>query len=85
MLQKCKIYNLIENTFCYASSVPIDLQRHSVPLFKDEFIIIYARTRDETDLISKFLNDRKIKSLSYHAGLEKNLRNKIQKNMRSLE
>ena len=39
LLQKCKSWDLIENIFLCLSLVLIDLQRHTVPHFKDKFII----------------------------------------------
>ena len=39
LLQKCKSWDLIENTFLCLSLVLIDLRRHTVPHFKDKFII----------------------------------------------
>ena len=39
LLQKCKSWDLIENIFSCLSLVLIDLQKHTVPHFKDKFII----------------------------------------------
>ena len=39
LLQKCKSWDLIEKIFLCLSLVLIDLQRHTVPHFKDKFII----------------------------------------------
>ena len=39
LFQKCKSWDLTENTFLCGSSILIDLQRHTVPPFKDKFII----------------------------------------------
>ena len=47
-----------------------------VKKFKNKFVIIYAKTRDETEKIAKYLSMRKIIALSYHAGLSKDIRNK---------
>ena len=39
LLQKCKSWDMTENTFLCVSSGLIAPQRHTVPLFKDEFMI----------------------------------------------
>ena len=39
LFQKCKSWDLTENTFLCVSSILIDLQRHTLPPFKDKFII----------------------------------------------
>ena len=39
LFQKCKSWDLTGNTFLCVSSILIDPQRHTVPPFKDKFII----------------------------------------------
>lgn len=46
--------------------------------YKTDYIIIYCKTRDETDNISKAINRFGIKSCSYHAGMSNTERETIQ-------
>lgn len=46
--------------------------------YKNEFIIIYTRTRDYTEKIAKVVRDCGIKCLPYHAGLNTDLRHNSQ-------
>ena len=39
MLQNRKYWHLTENAFSFISSIVVALQRHTVPHFKDEFMI----------------------------------------------
>ena len=60
-----------------SSDIKFDLE----PYIKEngnEKCIIYVRTRDMTDKITKILKSCKLKAESYHAGLEIKERNKIQ-------
>ena len=47
--------------------------------YKNEYIIIYCKTRDETDNLAKIINKYGIKCESYHAGIQDKKRNDIQK------
>lgn len=47
--------------------------------FKDQYIIIYCKTRDDTEQIAGVINKLGIKSFAYHAGLQNNERDNIQK------
>ena len=51
--------------------------------FKDEFIIVYAKTRDNTEKISEIINNMNIKCRAYHAGMDTEKRNKIQEKFMS--
>ena len=51
--------------------------------FKNDFIIVYAKTREETEKIAKYLTKNKIKANPYHAGFDKEKKNKIQKDFMS--
>lgn len=46
--------------------------------YKNEYIIIYCKTRDETDKLAETINDFGIKCESYHAGINDKKRNEIQ-------
>lgn len=46
--------------------------------YKNEYIIIYCKTRDETDKLAETINDFGIKCESYHAGITDKKRNEIQ-------
>jgi RecQ family ATP-dependent DNA helicase len=48
--------------------------------FKNEYIIIYCKTRDETDKLAEKITDYGIKCESYHAGINDKKRNEIQQN-----
>jgi len=49
-----------------------------VKKYNDEFIIIYSRTKKETEEISNYLNKNRCSSNYYHAGITKERRDKIQ-------
>lgn len=46
--------------------------------YKDEYIIIYCKTRDETDKLAESINNYGTKCESYHAGICDKKRNEIQ-------
>ena len=46
--------------------------------YKDEYIIIYCKTRDETDNLAIVINDAGINCDAYHAGLSDKIRKSIQ-------
>lgn len=46
--------------------------------YKNEYIIIYCKTRDETDKLAETINKYGIKCESYHAGISDKKRNEIQ-------
>ncbi|ARF09083.1 DEAD/SNF2-like helicase [Catovirus CTV1] len=46
--------------------------------YKDEYVIIYCKTRDDTDKITEIVNDLGIESLAYHAGLNTSSRDDVQ-------
>lgn len=46
--------------------------------YKKDYIIVYCKTRDDTDKITSIINDLGINSLSYHAGLSNKLREEVQ-------
>lgn len=46
--------------------------------YKNEYIIIYCKTRDETDKLAEIISDYGIKCESYHAGINDKKRNEIQ-------
>ena len=46
--------------------------------YKNEYIIIYCKTRDETDLVADNIKDIGIKAESYHAGMNDKSRKQIQ-------
>jgi len=46
--------------------------------YKNEYIIIYCKTRDETDKLAETINNFGIKCESYHAGITDKKRNEIQ-------
>ena len=46
--------------------------------YKNEYIIIYCKTRDETDKLAETINNYGIKCDSYHAGIADKKRNEIQ-------
>lgn len=46
--------------------------------YKNEYIIIYCKTRDETDKLAETINNSGIKCESYHAGIVDKKRNEIQ-------
>jgi Werner syndrome ATP-dependent helicase len=46
--------------------------------YKNEYIIIYCKTRDETDKLAETINNYGIKCDSYHAGISDKKRNSIQ-------
>jgi Werner syndrome ATP-dependent helicase len=48
--------------------------------YKNEYIIIYCKTRDETDKLAKVINSYKINCEAYHAGVSDIKRNEIQTN-----
>jgi RecQ family ATP-dependent DNA helicase len=48
--------------------------------YKEDYIILYCLTRKETDNLSEQLTNNGIKSKAYHAGLDPEQRNTIQKN-----
>ena len=47
--------------------------------YKDEYIIIYCKTREDTEKISDLINNNGIKCDSYHAGFSSKTRDEIQK------
>lgn len=47
--------------------------------YKDQNVIIYCKTKDDTDNIAKILQDNNIKAEAYHAGLNLTKRNVVQK------
>lgn len=47
--------------------------------FKDEYIIIYCKTREETEKLADLINEYGIKCLPYHAGIVSKKREEIQK------
>lgn len=47
--------------------------------YKDEYIIVYCKTREDTEKISEFIKDYGIDCLPYHAGLPSKKREEIQK------
>jgi RecQ family ATP-dependent DNA helicase len=49
-----------------------------VKKYRKEFIIIYAKTRDNTEKISDIINNMNILCKPYHAGMDTEKRNKIQ-------
>ncbi|AYV78982.1 MAG: hypothetical protein Faunusvirus1_2 [Faunusvirus sp.] len=46
--------------------------------YKNDFSIVYTRTKDDTELIAGIISSLGIKSKAYHAGLDKKLRASIQ-------
>lgn len=46
--------------------------------YKNEYIIVYCKTRDDTDKITKIINDMGINCVSYHAGLSNKSRDNVQ-------
>jgi RecQ family ATP-dependent DNA helicase len=46
--------------------------------YKNEYIIIYCKTRDETDNLAETINNYGIKCQSYHAGINDKVRSEIQ-------
>lgn len=46
--------------------------------YKNEYIIIYCKTRDETNKLAETINDYGVKCESYHAGISDKKRNEIQ-------
>ena len=46
--------------------------------YKNEYIIIYCKTRDETDNITEMINNMGINCLAYHAGLDSEIREETQ-------
>ena len=46
--------------------------------YKNDFTIIYCKTRDKTDLISQYLKDNNYNADIYHAGMSSDNRQKIQ-------
>ena len=48
--------------------------------YKNEYIIIYCKTRDETEKIAELINKSGIECFAYHAGLNSNIRNDTQQN-----
>jgi RecQ family ATP-dependent DNA helicase len=46
--------------------------------YKNEYIIIYCKTRDDTEKLSDVINEWNIKSLPYHAGISSNKKNETQ-------
>jgi len=50
----------------------------SLEKYKNEYIIIYCKTRDETDKLAETINKFGIKCESYHAGIADKKRNEIQ-------
>jgi Werner syndrome ATP-dependent helicase len=48
--------------------------------YKNEYIIIYCKTRDETDKLAETINNFGIECESYHAGITDKKRNDIQQN-----
>ena len=48
--------------------------------YSNEYIIIYCKTRDETDLLADKIQDLGIKCESYHAGMNDKSRTKVQQN-----
>ena len=53
-----------------------------VKKYRKEFIIIYAKTRDNTEKISDIINNMNILCKPYHAGMDTEKRNKIQNKLR---
>lgn len=47
---------------------------------KDDFVIVYAKTRKDTEEIARFLRFNKINAQAYHAGMESSKRIQIQDN-----
>ena len=48
--------------------------------YKNEYVIIYCKTRDETERIAEEINKSGIECFAYHAGLNSNTRNDTQQN-----
>lgn len=48
--------------------------------YKNEYIIIYCKTRDETEKTAELINKSGIECFAYHAGLNTNTRNDTQQN-----
>jgi Werner syndrome ATP-dependent helicase len=48
--------------------------------YKNEYVIIYCKTRDETEKIADIINKSGIECFAYHAGLNSNTRNDTQQN-----
>lgn len=46
--------------------------------YKNENMIVYCKTRDDTDKVTEIINDLGINSLSYHAGLSNKMREEVQ-------
>ena len=51
---------------------------HLLKKYKKEYIIVYCKTRDDTDKITDIINKLGIKSSAYHAGLSNKSREEVQ-------
>jgi Werner syndrome ATP-dependent helicase len=48
--------------------------------YKDDYVIIYCKTRDETEKVAQLINAEGIECYAYHAGLKTSMRNDTQQN-----
>ena len=70
------------NLYIQVTSKSKDVERDITELlskYKNESVIIYCKTRDDTDRITKIVNKMGINCLAYHAGLSNDEREEAQK------
>ena len=51
--------------------------------YKNQYVIVYAKKRAETEKIAKYLSNKGIKAKHYHAGLGGDVRNEVQRDFMS--